>query len=158
MLRQFTATVYILDAGKVLLHWHHKHHRFLPPGGHLEEGETPPECAKREALEETGLEIALICDEHLHIDESHAVSLERPFLCLLENIPAHQDQKAHQHIDFIYLGKPIGGTLDPEAVRSTQLRWMRLEEVLSLKEEEIFSDTKKILQQILKSHNFQKTH
>ena len=99
-MREFTATVYILNENQVLLHFHKKLKKWLPPGGHLEKDETPPECAIREAKEETGLDIALIRDERLWVDRWNATSFERPFLCLLENIPAYQDLPPHQHIDF----------------------------------------------------------
>ncbi|MBF0314928.1 MAG: NUDIX domain-containing protein [Oligoflexia bacterium] len=35
----------------------HGAHTWAPPGGHLEFGEEPEECAKREVLEEVGIEI-----------------------------------------------------------------------------------------------------
>src|SRR5262245_9908145 len=35
----------------------HGAHTWAPPGGHLEFGETVADCARREAMEETGLEI-----------------------------------------------------------------------------------------------------
>jgi 8-oxo-dGTP pyrophosphatase MutT (NUDIX family) len=148
-MRQFTATAYILNENQVLLHFHKKLGKWLPPGGHLEENETPPECAIREAKEETGLDIAIIQDERLWVTRWNATSFERPFLCLLENIPAYKEQPEHQHIDFIYLGKPIGGFLDPEAIASTNLRWFTLEEVLLLKtDEEIFGETQQTIQTI----------
>ena len=56
-MRQFTATVYILFLEKVLLHRHAKLGKWLPPGGHIEQDETPPEAARREVKEETGLDI-----------------------------------------------------------------------------------------------------
>src|SRR5271170_3141376 len=105
MIRHFTATVYVVEEQRVLLLLHPKHGKWLPPGGHLEENETPPECARREVLEETGLQVELIRDEHIWISYPYASSCERPFLCLVENIPAYKDIEAHQHIDFIFLSR-----------------------------------------------------
>ncbi len=43
----------------LLLHRHHAHGEgtWSPPGGHLEFGETPEACARREVKEETGLDV-----------------------------------------------------------------------------------------------------
>ena len=60
MERQFTATLYIFFEGKTLLHCHPKLGKWVPPGGHLEPNETPPEAAIREAKEETGLDVAIL--------------------------------------------------------------------------------------------------
>lgn len=52
--------VIILDGTKILLGKRKNAHgsgTWSPPGGHLEFGETPQECARREVLEETGLTI-----------------------------------------------------------------------------------------------------
>jgi ADP-ribose pyrophosphatase YjhB (NUDIX family) len=147
MERQFTATVYVIQNENVLLLFHPKHRKWLPPGGHLEANETPPECAHREVLEETGLSIELIKEEHIWIDQQNAISCERPYLCLIENIPEHNGTASHQHIDFIYLARPIGGTLHP---CSSELRWFTLEEVRQLKPDEIFADTQEIVATIMK--------
>jgi 8-oxo-dGTP pyrophosphatase MutT (NUDIX family) len=144
--KHFTSTAYIIDQGKVLLLMHPKLKKWLPPGGHVELNETPPECAKREALEETGLEIELIQQENLWLNFWNASSIERPYLCLLENIPAFGDKPAHQHIDMIYLAKPLRGTL------LEGVRWFALDEVEQLAdEEEIFAETKTTIRHLLKS-------
>ena len=148
MKRHFTATTYIISSNKILLLFHPKIKKWLPPGGHLEANETPPEGAKREVLEETGLEIQWILQENLWIDRWNAKSIERPYLCLLENIPAHGNTPEHQHIDFIYVAKPIGGTL----IQTHEIRWFNLEEVLALTSDlEIFLETQKTISHLYES-------
>ncbi len=144
--RHFTVTTYIIEEKRTLLLFHLKIQKWLPPGGHLEENETPPECAKREVREETGLEIELIQQENIWVNCWNAASFERPYLCLLENIPPHGAKAAHQHIDLIYIARPIGGML----IQSDLLHWFRLEEALALtKDEEIFGETQQTIQHIL---------
>ncbi|MBX7065998.1 MAG: NUDIX domain-containing protein [Parachlamydiales bacterium] len=144
MERQFTATVYIFHEKKVLLHKHEKLSKWLPPGGHLEANETPPEAGRREVLEETGLEIDFIEQENIKIDAYNGVSLERPFLCLLENIPTYKDKPAHQHIDFIYLATPrkLKEDLGP-------FKWIAYEELQHI---EVFPDVAEVLRLLLKEN------
>lgn len=137
MFRQFTSTCYIILEEKFLLLFHEKHKKWLPPGGHREGEETPPETAKREVLEETGLEIAFLKQENVWVDDWNAKSIERPFSILLESLPATEKEPAHEHIDFIYVATPIGGEL-------TDGKWLSAEEVEAL--QDIFPDTKKTIQ------------
>ncbi|KAG6559766.1 NUDIX domain [Candidatus Rhabdochlamydia oedothoracis] len=150
MQRQFTATVYIIKDDKALLLMHPKFHKWLPPGGHLEENETPHECALREVLEETGLKIGFYQDEYFQVSHKNACSIPRPFLCLLEEIPAWNQTPVHQHIDFVFVGYPIKEGLDKEF----SYRWFSKEEILKLKEEEIFPDVKQIISEIFNLNSF----
>lgn len=50
MKRELAASVYIFSEERVLLVYHQKLKKWLPPGGHLEEGETPDEAAKERSL------------------------------------------------------------------------------------------------------------
>jgi 8-oxo-dGTP pyrophosphatase MutT (NUDIX family) len=143
MKRQFVSTCYIVSEEKFLLLFHQKHQKWLPPGGHLEEDETPPETARREVLEETGLKIEFLLQENLWVNEWNAKSIERPFSCLLETIPAKGSEPAHEHIDFIFVAKPIEGTL-------LEGKWFTFEEVEALEtHREIFYDTQETIRQIL---------
>ena len=46
--KSITATVYVINDGKVLLHQHKKYKTWFPLGGHIEEDEFPHEAAIRE--------------------------------------------------------------------------------------------------------------
>jgi ADP-ribose pyrophosphatase YjhB (NUDIX family) len=140
--KHFTATTYILDKGKTLLIFHKKLQKWLPPGGHLELNETPAEGAIREAKEETGLDVEIIPQENLWITKSNASSLERPYMCLLENIPAYERTKEHQHIDFIYVCRPKTNGSHTRSDESHQIKWFSLEDLALLNpEEDIFDET-----------------
>lgn len=142
MERHFTATVYLFHEGKVLLHRHPKFGKWLPPGGHVEPNETPPEAARREVKEETSLDIEFLDQEHLHMSFPHASTLERPFHCLLENIPEKNGKPAHQHMDLIYLARPVNlAQLNSIPV---DFQWFEFEKLSSI-EHELFEDTRQIL-------------
>lgn len=67
MIPELTTLCYVEDDDKVLmLHRVRKEKdcnkdKWIGIGGHLEEGESPEECIRREALEETGLELSDLC-------------------------------------------------------------------------------------------------
>lgn len=144
MQREFTATVYVIDNQKVLLIFHKKLGKWLPPGGHMEANETPPETARREVKEESGLDIEFIPQENVWIERWNASSFERPYLCLLEEIPEYRDRPAHQHVDFIYIGRPSGGVKMDEAV------WFTLDEVEAMaSDQDIFEETKQTIRHLL---------
>ena len=142
MKREFCSTVYIFKENKVLLHLHQKFQKYLPPGGHFEKDETPEEAAIREVYEETGLTIDFIQQENLLIDFPHAKSIVRPYLCLLENIDR---PLPHQHIDFIFLAKPIN-----EKKPLEPFRYFSLEEIEDLeKQDKIFKDSLLVVKKVL---------
>ncbi len=72
------------------------------------------------------------------------MSFERPFLCLLENIPPHKDKPAHQHMDMIYLATPLE-MKEP----LNGFRWFRYEELHDL---ELFPDVAEVLRLLLKEN------
>ncbi len=106
MIREFTVAVFVVHGDRVLLHQHRRLQRWLPPGGHVEPGETPDEAAVRETLEETGLQVELV-DAPLQAGTHRAVEppgeprrLVQPLGIQLEDIPP-----GHQHIDLIYVAR-----------------------------------------------------
>ncbi len=97
--RHFTVAVFVVSEGKVLLHHHRKLGMWLPPGGHIEEGELPDEAAVREVWEETGIRVVLVGERREDVEDP--VQLHRPAGVQLENIGP-----GHQHIDLIYFARP----------------------------------------------------
>lgn len=159
MERQFTATVYIIDNQRVLLINHKKLNKWLPPGGHLDPNEIPPDGAKREAFEETGLEIEFLTQENVWIERWNARSFPRPYLCLLEEISERPGVPAHQHIDFIYLAKPTGGEEKHNHRETDGMRWFALSEIETLASDvEIFEETKQTIRKILEEIPHEKCH
>jgi 8-oxo-dGTP pyrophosphatase MutT (NUDIX family) len=125
--RDFTVAVFVVHDGKVLLHFHKKLNRWLPPGGHIEPNELPDEAAVREVLEESGVACTLLGDPRMRYDDP---SLPRQ-LATPAGIQLEQIAPDHQHIDLVYFafGAP--------SVARPQVGWFGLDELepLALTEE-----------------------
>lgn len=146
MKRHFTASVLIVQDNKVLLIFHPKFQKWIQPGGHIESNETPVEAAYREVFEETGLQIELLLQENVWVESPNAKSMVRPYVCLLESIPAYKDEPEHQHIDFIYLARPLPSSSFQE---TDKLKWFSKKELsLLIPGEDIFSELVPILENV----------
>ncbi len=115
--RHFTATTFVVNQGKTLLHLHRSLKMWLPPGGHIDRDELPHVAALREVKEETGLDVDLIHAEP-SIHSENAQELPGPRHLLLENI-----NPSHQHIDMIYFARADSFDVTPDAGESIELRW-----------------------------------
>jgi ADP-ribose pyrophosphatase YjhB (NUDIX family) len=117
LVREFTVAVFVVCGGKVLLHRHRKLRRWLPPGGHVESGETPDDAAIRETREETGLEVELLDatagDSRVPAapPDERPRRLTQPLGIQLEDIAP-----GHQHIDLVYAARVrLGAATSPRA-------------------------------------------
>lgn len=130
VLRHFTVAVFVVDAGRVLLHFHRKLGRWLPPGGHIEPNELPDEAALREVLEETGIHARLVGRRGLPVDEPRQLVV--PAGIQVENI-----YPGHQHVDLVYFAVPDPGTarsaqVDPRLAESDRVGWYDLGDLVGL--------------------------
>lgn len=75
---------YLVENGKVLLVHHRGFNKWVPPGGHIEAGDTFAETVKREVLEETGLDVEVLSTAPVIINDANASPLPVPFYVDLE--------------------------------------------------------------------------
>lgn len=129
--RDFTASVFVIWRGQVLLHYHPKLGIYLPPGGHIERNELPDEAAVREVLEESGVAVELLGGVGLDFvpqpNTTEPVQLVRPLAIQLEHITP-----GHEHIDLMYAAKPrepYDGELNGS---ERNMRWYTRDEALKL--------------------------
>jgi 8-oxo-dGTP diphosphatase len=137
MMRHFTTSAVVFDAqSRVLLVHHTKSRLWLYPGGHLTQTggphgqvEEPSQAAAREVREETGIIIDLITDRPFtHL----AVAVHPAPLIVLEATARDPQAGDHRHIDFLYVGRPAGGLLNPQLDEVGEVRWVPLHEVAAL--------------------------
>ena len=97
-MRQGSASAYIINPNtkKLLLVKHSDYNKWLQPGGHIEDNETPEEAAVREVYEETGIKTTLIGQHFPREDD-----LIRPL-----GIQCNRKDNGDRMIDIIYVGKP----------------------------------------------------
>jgi 8-oxo-dGTP pyrophosphatase MutT (NUDIX family) len=127
MKRHFTATGFVVDGARTLLHWHQRLQQWMPPGGHIEADEDPVQAVLREIREETGFTTEVIPLIGL-MSFDDPKQLPAPYTILVEDIPGPDEP--HQHIDLIYFCRPVDGTLgDP--VPDPTLRWVDESELRS---------------------------
>ncbi len=124
VLRHFTVAVFVVHAERVLLHYHRKLGKWLPPGGHIEDNELPDDAALREVLEETGIHARLVGPRGLEPPPSDAPrQLVVPAGIQVEDIFA-----GHQHVDLVYFAVPSDAhpgavDVDPGLAERDRVAW-----------------------------------
>ncbi len=85
MLYKSFAAGYLVKDGKVLLAHHRKFDKWTPPGGHIEDGETPDQAVIREWKEELAVDIEVIpAHESVFAGDANSTPIPMPFHIDLE--------------------------------------------------------------------------
>ena len=136
-MKHYCASAFVVDIeSKKLLLVHHKDlNKWVQPGGHIEENETPEEAAIRETFEETGLDIELI-GPHFPRKEDFI----RP-LGIQKNVRENGD-----HIDITYIAVPKDKDKIKVNDESYDIKWFTIEELDSI---DVFEDIKITFKYIL---------
>lgn len=117
VLRHFTVAVFVVHESRVVLHFHPRLQRWLPPGGHVEDNELPDDAALREVEEETGLQVRLVGRRGLNVVTAPQ-QLVVPAGIQVENI-----YPGHQHIDLVYFAVPVGSIDIHERFSADRVGW-----------------------------------
>lgn len=120
MKRHFTATGFVVDGSRTLLHWHKRLQQWMPPGGHIEPDEDPVQAVLREIEEETGL-VTEVMRAREPVPFRYPQQLPPPYTILVEDIPGPGEP--HEHIDLIYFCRVMNGRVNELSGDST-LRWV----------------------------------
>ena len=120
-LRHFTVAVFVVHQARVLLHYHRRLGRWLPPGGHVEPNELPDAAALREVFEETGIRARLVGAHGLPIDAPRQ-------LVIPAGVQVEPIYPGHEHIDLVYFAVPDAtqqraAEIDPQLAETDRVAW-----------------------------------
>lgn len=98
----FGVGVFIFNNSKVLLIKHHKLGIWIPPGGHIDQNETPDNAVIREIKEELNLDIKILNENNLPVVDKVKENLATPFHVDLHSVGDHD------HVGFYYIAEVDG--------------------------------------------------
>ena len=142
MKRHFCASAFVINPinKKILLVKHHLWDKWVQPGGHMEDGETPEETAIREVYEETGVKISLLGERFPREDD-----MIRPL-----GIQCNRKDNGEKHFDIIYAAVPNNETADLIiSNESYDIGWFSRKELENLP---VFPDVKITMDYVLKNY------
>lgn len=152
MIQEFIGTGYVLnsDHTKILLIHHKKFNKWLPPGGHCNANEAPHEAARREVMEETGVDAQFIEPKDSKIKSLSSLEEQVPTpYCVLKEFIEGKFGKGedHYHIDFIYLMEAQENVLVKNEEETFDLGWFGKDQINDLP---TFAGFQSIAEKILK--------
>ena len=119
MERQYCASAYVIDFQneETLLMYNKKLKKWLQPGGHIIDLETPIETCIRETKEETGIDIKIIGPSFFK-DNYEPIATERYI------------NKVGDMIDIQYLGIPLNKEIN--SIENNEVKWVKISELNSI--------------------------
>jgi len=142
MVRHFCASAFVINPlnKKILLVKHHLFDRWVQPGGHIEDDETPEEAATREVFEETGIRTKLIGEKFPREDD-----MIRPL-----GIQSNRKENGDRYFTIIYAAIPNNADEDLTiSNESKDIGWFSREELENMS---VFPDIKITMDYILKTY------
>lgn len=118
----FTAEVFVVFNGKVLLRKHDKYGIWLGVGGHIESDEDPNQSALREVKEEVGLVVELF-DTREYFGDAKIEELIPPI-----SMNRHRISDTHEHVSLIYFATAHTDQVIPEKP-TDEWRWCTKEDI-----------------------------
>ncbi len=110
-----TGSAIVVGGRGVVLHLHKRLGVWLQPGGHIDADESPWDGARREAYEETGLEV------------QHPVGGPE-----LVHVDVHPGPRGHTHLDLRYLLLAPDADPSPAPGESEQVRWFSWDDAIAV--------------------------
>ncbi|WP_433871880.1 NUDIX hydrolase [Saccharopolyspora sp. CA-218241] len=111
------ATVVRDDSGRVLMIERTDNGLWAVPGGAQDVGESTRQAAEREALEETGVEIAITGIVGIYSDPRHVI--------------AYDDGEVRQEFSIVFRARPVGGELRTSN-ESRRVHWVEPDRIAGL--------------------------
>ncbi|MFD4259922.1 NUDIX domain-containing protein [Streptomyces sp. NPDC058534] len=102
------SVVVVDDTGRILLQRRVDNGMWALPGGAMNIGESLPECAVREAREETGIDVEVVGIVGTYSNPRHVF--------------AYDDGEVRQEFSICFLARPVGGQ-PAVSDESTEVRW-----------------------------------
>ena len=103
------------ERGRLLLQRRHDTGQWAIPMGKMELGETPSQCAVRETLEETGVEVEVTGLLGIYSDPGYIVAYD-------DHVDPSVFGEVRQEFEITLVGRPVNGEPAPTA-EATAVRW-----------------------------------